>query len=295
MATTIKGAFDDYRSRLEITDRQTALVSSRRKNVVDALSASLTLHTTKPSALIGSYDRNTLTRYLSEGDVDVLVVLNYGVHKGWDNAAGTEQVLDRFKAILDQSHPNTKKRRDRNCITMSFPEFRIDVVPAFAYDAGHYQIPDTYERRWVQTDPLAFAQKMTAVNQAMNGTFIPLVKMVKGWNRNQGWPISSFHLECLMYEKYRTYTKGFTYQSMLDVFFNELERRLSTPVFEPVRRERVDLYMDAGSSPTRRDRAKAKSRAAAATATKAQASEAYPPIAIPIWKGLLGEFFPSYG
>lgn len=295
MATTVRIAFEDYQTNLEITNRQTEVVGQRRKSVVDALAARLSLHSTQPSLLIGSYDRRTLTRYLREGDVDVMVVLNHGVHKDWDNAAGTEKVLERFKAILDASHPSTVKRRDRHCITMSFSEFRLDVVPAFQYNTGYYKIPDTYQRRWLDTDPIEFAARMTTVNKAMGNTFIPLVKMVKGWNRNQGWPIRSFHLECLMYERYKSYRQGFTYESMLNAFLGELEDRLAGAVREPVRGERVDAYLDEGPPPTRRSRAMAKARVAAAVAARAHAVEDKAFIAIPIWKDLLGEFFPTYG
>ncbi len=295
MATTIDGAFAQYKSNLEITDRQETLVSTRRSSVVDALAAKLTLHPER-SQLIGSYDRHTLTRYLKEGDVDVMVVLNYGDNKGWDTPDGTAQALDRFKAILDASHPSTPKRRDRHCITMQFAEFRLDVVPAFRFTDGHYTIPDTYRRKWLETEPTTFATRMTAVNKAMEGKFIPLVKMVKGWNRNQGWPIASFHLECLMHDKYKTYVKGFTYSSMLKVFFDELPVRLANPVYEPVHGERVDGYMDEGS-PTRRSTAIAKARVAAAKSAEALLDETKygPAVAIPEWKALLGEFYPSYG
>lgn len=81
VAKTIKASFDGYKTKLEITDRQTALVSTRRTNVVNALKKELTLHTISPSLLIGSYDRNTMTRYLKEADIDVMVVMNYGTHK----------------------------------------------------------------------------------------------------------------------------------------------------------------------------------------------------------------------
>jgi hypothetical protein len=178
---------------------------------------------------------------------------------------------------------------------MNFAEFRLDVVPAFKYNEGYFSIPDTYQRRWITTDPIRFAEKTTSVNTAMDGCFIPLVKMVKGWNRNQGWPISSFHLECLMYEKYSTYTQGYTYQSMLKVFFEELDGRLTRATYEPVMGERVDGYMDEGSSPTRRARAREKARTAATAAAWAQANENQPWVAIPAWKALLGEFFPAYG
>lgn len=292
MATTIKGAFEQYKTNLEITDRQEGLVATRRANVVKALAAELTLHP-EVSRVIGSWDRHTLTRKLSEGDVDVMVILNYGAHKGWKTAAGTVKCLDRLKVILDRAYPSTPTRRDRNCITMQFSEFRLDVVPAFKYDSGYYEIPDSIRGLWVDTDPVAFASRMTTVNKAMDQMFIPLVKMVKGWNRNQNWPIRSFHLECLMYERYRTYTQGYTYPSMLQVFFGDLVARLSSPVYEPVRGDRVDGYMDGG---VRRGLAIVKARAAAAASKEAfDDQEKYPAVAIKEWKALLGEFFPAYG
>jgi hypothetical protein len=87
MATTIKTSFQEFASNLEITDRQTNLVSERRGNVVDALGKKLTLYSTSPSKLIGAYDRNTLIRPLSEGDVDVMVILNYRTYQLWDTSA----------------------------------------------------------------------------------------------------------------------------------------------------------------------------------------------------------------
>jgi hypothetical protein len=76
MATTINQAFGEYRSTLEVKDRQVWLVAARRYNVVATLTKELSLHSSTPSKLIGSYDRHTLTRYLSEGDVDVMIVLH---------------------------------------------------------------------------------------------------------------------------------------------------------------------------------------------------------------------------
>jgi len=295
MATTITGAFNEFKTDLEITDRQEALVSGRRARAVKALGASLSLHT-EVSRVIGSWDRHTLMRYLKEGDVDVMVVLNYGAHKDWHTADGTIKALDRFKSILDAEFPSSATRRDRNCITVQFSEFRLDVVPAFKNPGGDYQIPDSIRREWLYTDPIEFASRMTTVNKNMDEMFIPLVKMVKAWNRHQGWPIRSFHLECLMYERYRTYEKGYTYPSMLKVFFEDLSQRLARPVYEPVRGDGVDGYMEDGASPSRRDRAIAKAKKAAAAADEAyNDQEKYPSVAINEWKDFLGEFFPSYG
>ena len=150
---------------------------------------------------------NTLTRYLSEGDVDVMAILHYGENKQWDSAAGTTATLSKFQSILEEAYSSTDVGIDENCVVMRFAEFRLDVVPAFKFKEGHYSIPDTGEGKWRKTNPVAFAERITAVNKIMDGDFVPLIKMVKGWNRNEGWPIKSFHLECMMYGRDKSYTK----------------------------------------------------------------------------------------
>lgn len=207
MATTINDSFRVFASQLEISERQESKVSNCRNNVVKKLEQELTLHPEK-SKVIGSWDRNTLIRYLSEGDVDVMVVLHYGNNKHWDNSDGTEQSLNKFKSILETSYPNTLTRKDENCVTMKLDEFRLDVVPAFKLDSGRYKIPDTHRKKWIITDPFAFADLITTTNKNMGERLVPLIKMVKAWNRGIGWPIRSFHLECIMYNRFGTYDSG---------------------------------------------------------------------------------------
>lgn len=295
MATTIKNAFSEFASNLELTDRQANLVSTRRENVVKSLKEVLSLHP-EESKVIGSWDRNTLTRYLHECDVDVMVILNYGASKKWHSGIGTISALDEFRSVLVDAYQKTTMRRDRNCITMQFSEFRLDVVPAFKHDGGYYLIPDSIRLEWVLTDPFAFATKVTTTNKAMGGTYVPLIKMVKAWNRHVQWPIRSFHLECMMLQRYQSYTQGYTYSSMLKVFFESLPSYLAQPAYDPVMSDRVDTYLDNNATKTRRQVAIEKAQAAAAAAKEALADEEkYPSVAINEWKALLGEFFPSYG
>ena len=297
MATTVAGAFSDFKARLEITDRQTTIVSNCRNNVVETLKkGGVSLMSTPESLLIGSYDRQTLTRYLTEGDVDVMVVLDGGVHKDWNDAEGTVKALDKVKAVLAAKYTTTTMRRDRNCVTMKLAEFRLDVVPAFQYGTpvSYYTIPDSIRKQWVKTNPITFATKMADLNKTMAGSFIPVTKMVKGWNRQQGWPIRSFHLECLLHSYFSVHTLSSSYSVMLTNFFAQLGTALNLPMYEPVLYDRVDTYMDEGV-PTRRTKAVTKATDAAASSAKALANDAYPSIAIPLWKGLLGEFFPTYG
>jgi hypothetical protein len=78
------------------TDRQESVVSNWRKNVVTKLGEEVFLLFDQPSTLIGSYDRDTITKYLSEGDVDVMVVLHYGDNKNWENEEGVTKALHCF-------------------------------------------------------------------------------------------------------------------------------------------------------------------------------------------------------
>lgn len=299
MATTIIQSFSEYSSNLNVTDRQESLVSTCRTNVVKAIDNVLYLHSSEPSKLIGSWDRKTLIRPLSQGDVDVMVVLNYDKNKEWETPGGTVLVLDKFKAILDEAYPKTAHRRDVNCITMQFSEFKFDVVPAFRYTDGYYTIPDTVRRQWVKTDPIKFAQKITAVNQNMGGDFVPLIKMVKGWNRNVDSPIGGFHLENLMYHHYQSYTQGYSYSSTIKRFFGNLPSYLSQVCYDPVTGDKLDTYMDNMAQTTVRQIAINKANTAKNKSAKAyeyeQQGDGYEEYAINGWKELLGDYFPAYG
>lgn len=292
MATTVKQSFSEYSSNLEITDRQQGKVSICRENVTNTLAKELTLHPEK-SKVIGSWDRHTLTRYLSEADVDVMVILHYGENEGYDTSDGTVRILDKFKQILQARYPNTTIRRDINCITMALSEFRLDVVPAFKYKGDYYTIPDTSRSKWVKTDPFEFADLMTNINTNMSGCFKPLIKMVKGWNRDEGWPIKSFHLEAMMYNRYHTYTRTYTYSSMLALFFKDLPYYLSHWCYDPVMKDRLDDYL--GEGPKLQAVIRKAEQAATLSARALELEDTNPEKAIDIWRTLLGGFFPVYG
>jgi len=296
MATTVKAAFGEYASNLNISDRQEPKVSNCRTTIVKALEAKLTLYPDQPSKLIGSYDRDTLIRYLSEGDVDVMVVLHYGEHKDWEDAEGTGKALQRFKSILEDKYTDTPCAIDRNCVTMKLSEFRLDIVPAFRYTDGSYRIPDTYRKAWLTTDPVRFADEITRINNNMGGDFVPLIKMIKGWNRELPKPLRSFHLECIMANRYKNYTQGYTYDSMVKVFFGDLPNCLEAATYDPVSGDRVDWYLDNTSLGYSRESLVDKAKKAADHALEAfNDGEKYPSVAIKEWKTLLGTFFPAYG
>ncbi len=296
MATTVKESFKQFASNLNITDRQESIVSNCHTNVVAKLKESLSLYSDKPSKLIGSYDRDTLTKYLSEGDVDLMVILHYGNNKEWDSKEGVANSLNRFKKILQDAYPKTACHIDRNCVTMKLTEFRLDVIPAFYYKQGYYTIPDTYRGEWLKTDPVKFAEEVTRINKNMDGDFVPLIKMIKGWNRNFTQKLRGFHIECILLNNYKNYSQTYTLDSMVNIFFSKLPTYLDSPTYDPISGDRVDLYLDNNSLGNKRELFVNRANKAASIAQEAYSvSEKDPSVAIAKWKELLGEFFPTYG
>ena len=296
MATTIYQSFERFRENLEITDAQSEAISNCRKNLVSAFADShLSLHD-QETRVIGSYARNTLIRPLSAGDVDLMIILHYGNNKDCDTSDGTLKILDKFKSILDKKYPNTEKRRDRNCITMKLSQFRLDIVPAFYYKEGYYTIPDSIDKKWISTNPVKFAEEITRINKAMDGYFVPLIKMVKAWNKENGDFLNGYHIECLMYHRYNLYTKGYTYDSMLRIFFDSLPNYLQNNCSDPIKFGSVDGYLGGYFDEGRKYAIKKAEEAKRISAQATQESESGNiEISIKLWKALLGGYFPSYG
>lgn len=292
MATTLNQAFNEYKSRLEITDLQESKVADRKNTLISNYKKELSLHPDE-AKVIGSWKRNTMMRYLREADVDVMIILHYSQHKDWETGPGTVSCLSKFKRIAESYYPDSTSKIDQNCVTIKFQEFRIDVIPAFCYEGDYYKIPDTHKREWISTNPKGFSDLITQVNANMDESFVPIIKMVKGWNREEGWPIKSYHLECMLYHHYKSYRQKYTYNSTLKRFFECLPTYLQTPCYDPIYGQRIDDYFSAeGQAQAWR---KARSASMIAKEAEGYGSKGHIREAIQCWESLFGEFFPSYG
>jgi hypothetical protein len=81
----------------------------------------------------------------------------------------------------------------------------IDAVPALECDGDNYDIPDKVEGTWIQTNPVTHQAQATTKNKELGGYWIPLVKMVKGWNRANKMPVKpSFLVEVMSEELVET-------------------------------------------------------------------------------------------
>jgi Second Messenger Oligonucleotide or Dinucleotide Synthetase domain len=192
LATTIKQAFFGFKSNLNITDLQHKTVSTRQQNVREVVAAELTV---LESFLTGSYRRSTMIAPLNDADIDVFVVL----HSSYFKQFGQSALLDRVKATLKKKYTRTPKiSRNGQAVTITFSDFLVDVVPAFCRKGGGFLIPDSINARWISTDPKNHVELWATANSIHNGNLVPLIKMLKAWNRQNASLLRSFHMEAMI-------------------------------------------------------------------------------------------------
>ena len=199
---TVDQAFDTFRQRLELSETEQTNASKRHTEVRECIRAKFSVNR---DLLTGSYGRHTKTKPLK--DVDIFFALGEK-EKKWRDKAPSE-VLGAFQEFLTEKYGKDAVDPGRRCVTVEFEKntkdeegkvLSIDAVPAFEL-ADCYEIPDRVLGKWIKTDPDLHAEKSTATNKKLDGKWVPLVKMLKRWNRSAGGPIKpSFLIEVMAHD-----------------------------------------------------------------------------------------------
>lgn len=293
MSTTIEGAFREFKSNIEPTGLQKSTVASRQKNVRDAVSKELSV---SDSFLAGSYSRSTMIAPLKEADVDIFIILDnkYSYHYDGKNG-GQAGLLDLLKRALKRTYTRTPDiSRNGQAVTITFTDFIVDVVPVFDRKGGGYLIPNSISQSWLSTDPKKHIEICAAENQAHNGNLVPLIKMMKRWNKVINNYFMSFHLEVMILQtlyqvKITDYSSGVRY------FFDKARDYVTKQNPDP-----ADYKGDVGAylnTQQKIDNAVSRIETAYKRALKAEdyADRYKVEDAIDMWRQIFGNYFPSYG
>jgi len=203
---SVADAFKKFRSRLELTDREQEDASRRHTEIRNFLKTKFDI---KRDFLTGSYKRWTKTKPLK--DVDIFCVL--GEKEQYRRNNPPADLLKAFEDALIEKYGNDKVSRQRRSVTVEFgvkpnneedtggQVMSFDVVPAFDKDK-HYEVPDTGNpNNWTATDPEIHYDEAVKAQDAYNGEWKGIVRMVKKWNANQGKPVKpSFLIEVMALE-----------------------------------------------------------------------------------------------
>lgn len=198
---TVDEAFETFRKRLELSDTEQQDAICRHNDVRACIREGFDINR---DFLTGSYARHTKTKPLK--DVDIFFCLGEN-DRHWRNKPPSD-VLAAFEARLSKKYGTDSVERGRRCVTVEFEKrnptadeegkvLSNDTVPAYELD-DCYEIPDRDLGKWIKTDPDIHKAKSTAKNKECDGKWVPLVKMLKRWNRSADKPISpSFLIEVM--------------------------------------------------------------------------------------------------
>jgi hypothetical protein len=294
MARTLNQAFQEFKTRLEITDLQASTASTRQNTVRDVVAAGMEV---KDSFLAGSYSRSTLIAPLSEADIDVFVVLDpkYFHHYNNGQNGGQAGLLDLLKRTLLKTYTRTPDiSRNGQAVTIRFEDFSVDVVPSFNRQGGGFLIPNSITKSWLSTDPKKHIEIFAAANDAHNGDLVPMIKMIKAWNRSLNKHFRSFHLEVLALEIYNKVTIS-DFASGMRFFLDKGRAHIKAKNPDP-----AGYGPDVGeyiSGLTQVNEAVGKFQADYERALKAEEYESQGDIvkALDMWRKVFSDPFPAYG
>jgi len=231
MATTISAAFQKLKSNLEITGLQESTVSTRQQSVRGVVERDLTV---LDSFLTGSYSRHTMIAPLKEADIDIFIVLDSSYYYHYNNQNGGQAgLLDLVKRTLRKTYTRTPDiSRNGQAVTIRFKDFVVDVVPGFYRKDGGFLIPNSINQNWISTDPKKHVSIISQANSSHSGDFIPLVKMIKCWNKNINRFFGSFHLEVLALQILENVTIS-NFPSGMRYFFDKGRNLISKKNLDP--------------------------------------------------------------
>lgn len=291
---TVTEAFEIFRQRLELSETEQKDAERRHKSVRECIRGGFDIEN---DFLTGSYRRHTKTKPLK--DVDIFFCLG-AKEKHWRDKH-PEEVLKAFEKRLAGEFGTDCVELGRRCVTVEFDKrnptaddegkvISNDAVPA--YDCGdYYEIPDRILGKWIKSNPDVHKEESTAKNKELNGKWVPLVKMLKRWNRSAGKPISpSFLIEVMAqklvdppFSDYPSEIRRF-FAASLDGILQDWPdpAGFGPPVSDQMTPEKRRIAMDALRQ------AEVKAARAVRLAQQNKNGEA-----LALWREVMGKYFPT--
>lgn len=287
-------AFEIFRQRLELSETEEQDTIRRHEDVRRCIAEAFDI---SRSFLTGSYARHTKTKPLK--DVDIFFVL--GEQEAHWRDKSPHELLDAFKECLAKEYGKGAVEPGRRCVTLEFDKrnptvdaegqvLSVDAVPAFELK-HHYEIPDRVLGKWIKSDPEAHKAQSTRKNKELDERWVPLVKMLKRWNRSAGKPIKpSFLIEVMA--QHLVDGPFTTYQGEVRRFFaaaiDGVMQDWSDPagLGPPVSDQMTPELRQSASEVLRR----AEVQAALATRLEKQGKQGE---ALSVWRDLMKKYFPT--
>jgi predicted nucleotidyltransferase len=239
---SVEEHFRRFASSLELTDEETRKAATIQNQIREVLEARQDI---SRAELSGSYDRKTKIRPLH--DIDILVVFDPSV--AYDGR-GTMIKPRQFLSEIGKSVPALRKKiprvgnsrfQDRS-LNIAVDGIGFDLVPAFELQQGGYFISNRKQQEWIPTNPLKFAERLTALNQSdyFGERLVPFIKMVKSWAKQSAPELKSYLIEVLILKCMHGIE---SYSDACGTFFFRVSKEILGSVFDPMTGREVNELM----------------------------------------------------
>ena len=201
--------------------------------------------------VFGSYSRDTILprTFDANADVDLMVVFK-------DSSYRPQTYLDRLRRFAESHYSSSEIRQSHPTVQLDLNHIRFELVPAVRgtvlYSEHFIPSPDSEWSDWMGTNPRAFNSELIRVNQANSSLTKPLIRILKCWNAQHGYPFASFELEKHVVENS---SYGWGGAQRLDSYFYSIVGTLPTFWFGPQwKRDKVSRLNLAVSNARERSR-----------------------------------------
>ncbi len=143
--------------------------------------------------VFGSYPRNTILprKFDNKSDVDLMIVFS-------DNSFQPQTYLDRLRRFVEANYVRSDIQQSHPTIQLKLNHICFELVPAvtmFLSDEFRIPSPSSDWNNWMDTEPNEFNNSLLAANKNNANLTKPIIRILKYWNAQNGYPFASYELE----------------------------------------------------------------------------------------------------
>lgn len=287
MPYTVAVSFDKFIENISLTGDHKETAESRRKHLIGLLEHDFEILDSFPS---GSIPKGTALK--AHADLDIILVLHWGKHiKDKTPSQVLQSVRDSLGAY------KTGVRKNGQAVTLSYTTWpNVDVVPVSRVDTNdgkvsHYNVPDMNDETWIESRPRRHANAIAAKAIECGARLLPLIRMIKQWNRVHSELMSSYHIEVIALSVCAGVLGDYTWDIFR--FFDEAAKLAASPIW--YEGAHADDYLDSYTRAEvvkRLETARDQARNAWYGTYEGRADHER---AIGIWRQIFGDKFSAYG
>lgn len=201
----------------------------------------------------GSVAKHTAIDGLS--DVDALVILDKQDLAG----KSPKEMLDSFFKTVNDKLPRTdvvSVDKGQLAVTVKYRDgTEIQLLPAIK-TGEKVSIASADGKGWNDTKPVAFQKELTRINQQLNQTFVPAIKLVKSIVSSlpEQKQLSGYHIEALAVDAAKGYDDAKTPKALVSYLLGHAADRVLRPMRDSTGQSRtLDAYLGQEGSVERRN------------------------------------------